>query len=132
MYLTLRGRNDFPYVAIPVFPLRMFRHAFIFINKRAGIAQPKDLENKRVGVMQYRQTVGLWIRGILQHEYGVNLDSIRYFEGGVNAPRPPDDDLDLRPLRPIPIEHIGASRNLNECSSPGISMLTSARGRQGL
>src|SRR5262245_56780229 len=67
MYLTLKAREEFPYIAIPVFPLRMFRHAFIFINKRSGIKTPKDLEGRRVGVMQYRQTAGLWVRGILQH-----------------------------------------------------------------
>jgi 4,5-dihydroxyphthalate decarboxylase len=119
MYMTLKARGHFPYIAIPVFPLRMFRHAFIFINKKAGIQAPKDLQGKRVGVMQYRQTAGLWIRGILQHEYGVDLGSISYFEGGVNAPRPPDEDLDLRPLKEIRIEHIGDQKNLNAMLEAG-------------
>jgi 4,5-dihydroxyphthalate decarboxylase len=119
MYMTLKGIGQFPFIAIPVFPLRMFRHAFIFINKQAGIATPKDLQGKRVGVMQYRQTAGLWIRGLLQHEYGVDLDSIAYFEGGVNAPRAPDQDLDLRPLKDIRIEHIGDKKCLNAMLDSG-------------
>lgn len=119
MYLMLKGRSEFPYVALPVFPLRMFRHSYIFINTKAGIATPKDLEGKRVGVMQYRQTAGLWIRGILQHEYGVDLDSIHYLEGGVNNGRAPDEDLDLRPLKDISIRHIGAEKNLNDMLNKG-------------
>jgi 4,5-dihydroxyphthalate decarboxylase len=119
MYLTLKARGTFPYIAVPVFPLRMFRHAFIFINKQAGISQPADLAGRRIGVMQYRQTAGLWIRGILQHEYGVDLESMRYFEGGVNAPRPPDEDLDLRPLKDMRITHIGGQKNLNAMLETG-------------
>lgn len=96
MYLQLRSKGDFPFVALPIFPSRVFRHGFIFINKNANIQGPRDLAGKRIGVQEYYQTAGVWIRGILQHEYGVNLDDVRWYEGGVNAPRDPDV-MDLRP-----------------------------------
>jgi 4,5-dihydroxyphthalate decarboxylase len=88
--LIHKGRGDFPFVALPVFPSRMFRHGFIFVNTRAGIRAPKDLEDKRIGVPEYSQTAAVWVRGLLQHEYGVALETIRWFTGGVNAPGRPD------------------------------------------
>lgn len=118
-YMISRIRGEFPFVAIPVFPSRVFRHGFIFVNKNAGIREPKDLEGKRVGVQEYRQTAGVWIRGILQHDYGVNLDTIHWVEGGVNEPRGPDEDMDLRPVRPIPLELIPEDRTLNEMLEAG-------------
>src|SRR3546814_12396229 len=106
-YLVTRIRDRLPFVALPVFPSRVFRHGYIFVNRDAGIAGPKDLEGKRVGVQEYRQTAAVWIRGILQHEYGVDLDSIAWVEGGVNMPRRPDAELDLRPAGDVAIEQIG-------------------------
>jgi 4,5-dihydroxyphthalate decarboxylase len=88
--LIHRAKGDFPYVAIPVFPSRMFRHGYIFINTRSGIRQPKDLEGRRIGLPEYSQTAAVWIRGLLQHEYGVDLDTVRWVSGGVNAPGRPD------------------------------------------
>jgi 4,5-dihydroxyphthalate decarboxylase len=119
LYLTMKGRGDFPFVALPVFPQRMFRHGFIFINANKGIKTPKDLNGRKVGVMQYRQTAGMWIRGALQYEYGVDLDSLEYFEGGVNAVRPPDEDMDLRPIKYVPIHHIGGSKTLDAMLKSG-------------
>ena len=81
-YLISRIRGEFPYVAIPVFPSRVFRHGFVFVNSTAGIKTAKDLEGRRVGVQEYRQTAGVWVRGILQDEFGVDLDSLQWFEGG--------------------------------------------------
>jgi 4,5-dihydroxyphthalate decarboxylase len=112
-YVIMRLRGEFPYVAIPVFPSRVFRHGYVFVNRDAGIADAKDLEGKRVGVQEYRQTAGVWVRGILRHEYGVDLDSIRWVEGGVNVPRAPDEDMDIRPVRKLPIEIIPGDRTLN-------------------
>ena len=118
-YFISRIRGDFPFVAIPVFPSRVFRHGFIFVNRNAGVKEPKDLEGKRVGVQEYRQTAGVWIRGILQHDYGVDLDKIHWVEGGVNEPRAPDEDMDLRPVRPISLELIPEHRTLNDMLEAG-------------
>jgi len=88
--LIRRSRGEFPFVAIPVFPSRMFRHGYIFVNTASGIRAPKDLEGKRVGVPEYSQTAAVWIRGLLQHEYGVRLETLQWVSGGVNAPGRPD------------------------------------------
>ncbi len=118
LYVQLRTRGELPYVALPVFPSRMFRHGYIFINTAAGITAPKDLEGKRVGVQEFHQTAGVWIRGLLADEYDVDLDRIRWYEGGVNAPRTPDV-LDLRPSGDLNISFVGDHVSLNELLQRG-------------
>ena len=105
VYIQSRAKGNFPFVALPIFPVRLFRHGYIFINMHAGIKAPNDLDGKRVGVPEYRQTAAVWIRGMLQHEYGVDLDGIHWFEGGMNAPRR-QDMLDIRPQGPLKIEFV--------------------------
>jgi 4,5-dihydroxyphthalate decarboxylase len=68
-----------PLIAIPVFPARAFRHSYVFINTKSGIHEPKDLMGKRVGLAEFQQTATVWVRGTLQHEYGVNLDAIEWY-----------------------------------------------------
>src|SRR5262245_48034296 len=67
------ARKQCPFVAIPVFPSRAFRHGFIAVHRKAGIKTPKDLEGKRVGVPLFTMTAAIYINGLLQHEYGVDL-----------------------------------------------------------
>ena len=69
-FISRFGTGHCPFVAIPVFASRLFRHGFIFFNRKAGIRTPKDLEGKRVGVPLYTMSAAIWIRGLLQHEYG--------------------------------------------------------------
>ena len=76
-YLAARD-NGMPFRAIPVFPHRRFRHGFMFINTSKGIARPADLRGRRIGVKTMMTTAVLWMRGILQHEYGVPLNSIEW------------------------------------------------------
>jgi 4,5-dihydroxyphthalate decarboxylase len=89
-YLIHRAKGDFPFVALPIFPSRMFRHGFIFVNTASGIEGPKDLAGKRVGVPEYSQTAAVWIRGMLADEYGVAPETIRWYTGGVNSAGRPD------------------------------------------
>ena len=81
------------FTAIPVFPARVFHHGAILYNTKAGIRNPKDLEGKKVGVHRgYTVTTGVWIRSILQHEYGVDLSKITWLLSGdehVAEYRPP-------------------------------------------
>ena len=120
VYLTRRAQGNFPFVALPIFPSRVFRHGFIFINTMAGIESPQDLKGKRVGVQEYRQTAAVWIRGLLQHEFGVAPETMRWFEGGVNAPRRPDALMDLRPQEDnVTIEFIPEGRTLSDMLSSG-------------
>src|SRR5918999_3539832 len=61
-----------PHISIPAFPNRKFRLAYIFVNSKAGIETAKGLEGRRVGIMQWDNTAGVWARGALQHYYGVD------------------------------------------------------------
>ena len=76
-YLAARD-NDLPFRAIPVFLHRRFRHGFMFINASKGISKPADLKGRRIGVKTMMTTAVLWMRGILQHDYGVPLSSIEW------------------------------------------------------
>ena len=64
-FISLMGRGDCPFVALPVFPSRVFRHGYVFVNARRGIRTAKDLEGKRVGIPLYTQTAAIWVRGHL-------------------------------------------------------------------
>src|SRR5947207_8403999 len=77
-YMGDRSRGV-PYIAIPAFPNRKFRLSYIFVNSAAGIDSPKDLEGKRVGILLWSNTAGIWARGALQHHYGVDLTTITWF-----------------------------------------------------
>ncbi len=74
------------FVALPVFLSRVFRHSSIYINRESGIAQASDLKGKRVGVPEYQITAALWIRGILEHEYGVPPAAMTWLSGGLDEP----------------------------------------------
>lgn len=76
-YLAAREYHK-PFTAIPVFLVRAFHHRAIACNTAAGVNTPKDLEGKRVGVRAYTVTTGVWARGILAHEYGVDLDKVEW------------------------------------------------------
>lgn len=67
-----------PHISIPAFPNRKFRLSYIFVNSKSGIQSPRDLEGKRVGIMQWDNTAGVWARGALQHYYGVDLTRINW------------------------------------------------------
>ncbi len=77
-YLIARTLGK-PLIAIPVFPARAFRHSCIFVNTRSGIREPRDLIGKKVGLAEFQQTATVWVRGVLQHEYGIDLEKIRWF-----------------------------------------------------
>jgi 4,5-dihydroxyphthalate decarboxylase len=73
-------------IAIPVFTSRVFRHSAIYVRKNSGIREPKDLEGRRVGIPEWAQTAGIYVRGLLQHEYGVDLSAIQWHQAGVREP----------------------------------------------
>jgi len=80
-YTSLVSQGDSPFVAIPVFPSRVFRHGYFFINTDAGIEEPRDLAGKRGGVPEYSMTAAVYMRGLLQHEYGVQPRDIAWLQG---------------------------------------------------
>lgn len=75
-----------PFVAIPAFPSRTFRHNAIYVNRKAGIKRPADLIGRSVGVPEYQMTAAVWARGMMQHEYGVKPTDIRWVTGGLKDP----------------------------------------------
>ena len=99
-YICARAHGK-PFTAIPVFPMRAFHHGAILYHTGSGIRTPKDLEGRRVGVNRgYTVTTGVWARSILQHEYGVDLDSITWVLTGdehVAEWRPPVNVVAIEP-----------------------------------
>jgi len=83
--LSLR-QKDPPFIAIPVFPSRFFRHSCIFVSAKSGITRPAQLKGKRIGVPEYQMTAAVWIRGILADEFGVAPHGARYLSGGLEEP----------------------------------------------
>ena len=116
-----------PFVAIPIFPSRFFRHSCIYVNADAGIREPKDLIGKRVGTPEYQMTAPVWIRGILSEHYGVPVDSVTYCTGGEEEPgRPEKLKLNLPPR--IRVEPIGPTQTLSTMLEKGeIDALYTAR-----
>ncbi len=85
-YTNLVSKGLSPYVAIPVFPARQFRHSSIYIRADRGIERPEDLQGKLVEVPEYQMTAAVWVRGILRHEYGVRAEALRWRNGGLENP----------------------------------------------
>ena len=84
--MNLVAKGACPYVGIPVFPSRLFRHSSIYIRTDRGIDRPQDLRGKVVGVPEYQMTAAVWIRGILQDEYGVRAAEVKWRNGGLEQP----------------------------------------------
>jgi 4,5-dihydroxyphthalate decarboxylase len=126
-YTVSMFREPRPFVAIPVFPSRFFRHSSIYVNADAGIREPKDLIGKRVGTPEYQMTAPVWIRGILADHYGVPVDSVTYCTGGEEQPgRGEKLELDL-PAN-IRIRPIGETQTLARMLASGeIDALHTAR-----
>ena len=82
-YITMTANDLSPFVAIPVFPSKAFRHSFICVNRKAGIRGPKDLSGKRIGTPLYTMTAAIWIRGDLENIYGVDLSNVQWLQGAV-------------------------------------------------
>ena len=116
-----------PFIAIPVFPSRFFRHSSIYVNADADIRTPKDLIGKRIGTPEYQMTAPVWIRGILSEHYGVPVDSVTYCTGGEEEPgRPEKIRLDLPPN--IKVQPIGEAQTLSAMLASGeIDALYTAR-----
>jgi 4,5-dihydroxyphthalate decarboxylase len=113
-FISLMGRGDCPFVALPVFPSRVFRHGYIFVSTRAGIRTPKGLEGKRVGVPLYTQTAAIWVRGHLMHEHGVSLDAVRWVQGAVEKGGSHGSPHAPPLLKPVPVEINSTGKSLEE------------------
>lgn len=99
-YVIQKTLGNMPFVAIPAFPSRTFRHSAIYVNTQAGIRTPQDLRGRRVGVPEYQMTAAVWARGLLQHEYDVSAADIAWFTGGLkDAGRKPMIEVQVDGVR---------------------------------
>lgn len=104
-YMRVVSQDQSPYVGVPAFVSRVFRHSGFYIRTDRGIETPQDLKGKLVGVPEYQMTAPVWMRGILEDEYGVNPIDIHWRSGGQEEPgrdeRTPltlDNGVDLQPI----------------------------------
>lgn len=97
-YLRTVDSGDAPYVGIPAFVSRLFRHSAVYIRTDRGIREPADLKGKLIGLPEYQITAVVWLRGIMQDEYGVKPTDIRWRQGGIEEP----GRQERTPLKPIP------------------------------
>ena len=90
-YTILRSEGDTRFIAIPVFPSRVFRHSAVYLRADSKIAKPQDLKGKRVGVADYQMTAAVWVRGFLMDDYGVRAEDISWVIGRpVRTIKPPE------------------------------------------
>jgi 4,5-dihydroxyphthalate decarboxylase len=85
-YVISLRQAEPPFVAVPVFPSRAFRHSAIYVARDRGISSPADLRGRRVGVAEYQLTANVWVRGILAEHHGLPVDSVTYVTGGLEDP----------------------------------------------
>ena len=105
-HVTMTAKGNNPFIAIPVFPSKAFRHSFICVNRNAGIQAPADLAGKRIGTPLYTITAAIWIRGDLENIYGVDLSGVQWIQGAVEKPgthgKPPAPPKLLKTLNITP------------------------------
>ena len=90
-YTILRSEGDTRFIAIPVFPSRVFRHSAVYLRADSKIQKPEDLKGKRVGVADYQMTAAVWVRGFLMNDYGVMPEDINWVIGRpVRTIKPPE------------------------------------------
>jgi 4,5-dihydroxyphthalate decarboxylase len=97
-YIRTVSAGTAAYIGVPAFVSRIFRHSGIYVRKGAGIEKPEDLRGKRIGVPEYQITAVVWMRGMMQHEYGVKPSEIHWRSGGQEQA----GREERTPLKPIP------------------------------
>jgi 4,5-dihydroxyphthalate decarboxylase len=93
-YVIRRSRGVDDLMAIPVFLSRSFRHSALYVSPHAGIRRPEDLAGRRIGVPEYQMTASVWVRGMLEDDYGVAASDVQWVQGGLEQPG-------RRPFEPV-------------------------------
>ena len=117
-YVSRRARGNCPYVAIPVYIARSFRHADLYVRTDRNISAPQDLRGRRVGITEYEHTLYVWVRGILEDEYGVGLADVKWISVSKHAPGPSHDSA-FQPPSGVSIEHLHSAKTLSEMLESG-------------
>jgi 4,5-dihydroxyphthalate decarboxylase len=117
-HILTTSRGEAHYIAVPIFPSRVFRHGAIYIRTDRGIKTPQNLRGKVVGVPEYQMTAALWARGVLSDEYGVKTKDMKWRSGGLHHPgRIERTRIDLPPE--IELEPIPSGRTLSDMLASG-------------
>ena len=112
-YCVTVARGDPHYIGVPVFLSRAFRHTSVYIRLDRGIDKPADLKGRRIGIAEYQQSANVWVRGILEDDYGVKPADITWVQGGMDTPgRPEKLKLDLPD--DVVVEPAPAGKTLND------------------
>src|SRR5436190_1270804 len=117
-YVSRFVAGQCPFVAIPVFASRVFRHSFIFIN-RTHIKSPKDLEGKRIGVPVYTMTAAIFIRGLLSDEHGIDFSKNEWVEGDIDSPKAHGNPTILPTAKKMSIRANKSSKSLSKMLEDG-------------
>ena len=126
-YVASLNAAEPPFIAIPAFPSRFFRHSCIFVCAQSGIRKPEDLKGRRIGVPEYQMTAPVWIRGILADDHGVRVTDVEHFSGGEEEPGR-DEKLKLDLPASIRLKPIGPTQTLSQMIAEGeIDALVTAR-----
>jgi 4,5-dihydroxyphthalate decarboxylase len=118
-FVARHATANSPFVALPFFPSRAFRHSMVVVNKQSGIKTPKDLEGKRVGTELYTQTAAIFIRGMLQHDHDVDLSKIQWVQGALNHVGSHGNPTVPPLLRSMNIEPAHQGRSLSDLIDKG-------------
>ena len=126
-YTASLNSDNPPFIAIPAFPSRYFRHSCIFVSASSAIRDPADLKGKRVGVPEYQMTAPVWIRGILSDDYGVKVTDVEHLSGGQEEPGR-DEKLKLNLPSSIRLSAIPPAKTLSQMLAEGeVDALVTAR-----
>ena len=126
-HITMISRGDSPFVGIPIFPSRFFRHSSVYYNVESGIKKPQDFKDKKVGTPEYAMTAAVWIRGFFNDDYGVRAQDMKWFLGGQEEPGR-KERVKLELPSEISVQSIPDDRTLNSMLESGeIDALISAR-----
>jgi 4,5-dihydroxyphthalate decarboxylase len=117
-FISRYAANKLPFVALPVFASRVFRHGFIVVNRRF-VTSAKELAGKRIGVPLYTQTAAIFVRGLMQHDLDVDLSGIEWVQGAVNEPGAYGNPSVMPLLKPVAITPNQSGKSLSDLLAAG-------------
>jgi 4,5-dihydroxyphthalate decarboxylase len=117
-FVTRFAAKKLPFVALPVFASRVFRHGFIVVNRK-HIRSAADFAGKRVGIPLYTQTAAIFIRGLMQHDLGIDLDKIEWVEGAINEPGAYGNPSVMPMLKSVNIKPNKSGKSLSDLLEAG-------------
>jgi 4,5-dihydroxyphthalate decarboxylase len=117
-HIVTTARGDSPYIGVPVFPSRAFRHSAIYVRADRGLASPADLRGRRIGVPEYQQTAAMWVRGMMLDQHGVRSSEVSWRTGGLNEPGT-GERIALKLPEGLDVKPVDAGESLNGLLAAG-------------